>query len=112
MRLTRRLPELTASPSSTTMPSATSSRARAAAADWSTFSSAKISVVKVWKSMISNAPNSASSARLTTSIPPISPKRICGKITRRKVAQLPSPSARADSSSAGSVRRSAAATGR
>ncbi|HEY2270626.1 MAG TPA: hypothetical protein VGI96_48975 [Streptosporangiaceae bacterium] len=68
--------------------------------------------MKVRKDKISNAPNSASMARLTTSMPPSRAGRICGKTARRKVAQPPSPSVRALSSRAGSVRRSAADTGR
>ncbi len=39
---------------------------------WSTCSSVKISVVNVWKLRISNAPNSASSASMTTRQPPSS----------------------------------------
>ena len=111
-RLTRRRPPAKASEVTTRMPSATRMRESPAAAARSTCNSVKISVVKVRKSRISNAPNSASKASVTRRLPPNTAARIWGTMTRVKVRHGPTPRALDASSKAGSVRRSAAATGR
>jgi hypothetical protein len=70
-----------------------------------------IAVVKVANRIIENAPNSASRCRPTSSAPPVIGSQSWGRTTRKKVRQRPSPSDAADCSSAGSIRRKAAAAG-
>jgi hypothetical protein len=69
-------------------------------------------VVNVRKRSSVNAPNSDSTPSATSSMPPSSAGRSCGSTTRTKLVQRLQPSARALSSSAGSMPRKAAATGR
>jgi hypothetical protein len=71
----------------------------------------KIAVVNVEKRSIANAPYSASRCTPMSSPPPRTARRSCGSITRRNTAAGLEPSVRADSSIAGSRRRSVAAAG-
>ena len=71
----------------------------------------KIAVVNVSNRMKTNAPYSASRCSDTSSAPPEMARRSCGTTTRKKTAHGPAPRARADSSTAGSSRRSVAAVG-
>ena len=71
----------------------------------------KIAVVKVEKRSIANAPYSASRCTPISSPPPRIASRNWGSTTRQKTAAGLEPSARADSSMAGSRRRSVAAAG-
>ena len=72
----------------------------------------KIATVKVSKRTIANAPNSASRCTPISRPPPRIASRSCGNTTRKNTPTESDPSARADSSTAGSSRRSVAATGR
>ena len=111
-RLALPRPLARASAASTTIPSTTRMSDSPAAVARSTCSSVKISVVKVRKSRISNAPNSANKPSMTKRHPPRTVARIWGSTTLAKVRHGPTPRARDVSSNAGSVRRNAAATGR
>ena len=72
----------------------------------------KIATVKVSNRTIANAPNSASRWTPISRPPPRMASRSCGSTTRKNTPAESEPSARADSSTAGSSRRSVAATGR
>ena len=71
----------------------------------------KIAVVRVAKRSIANAPYSASRCTPISSPPPRIASRSCGSTTRQKAPVGLEPSARADSSIAGSSLRSVAAAG-
>ncbi len=72
----------------------------------------KMAVVNVSNRTITKAPYSASRCSAMSSPPPRTAKRNCGSTIRANTATGPEPSARADSSTAGSSRRSVAAAGR
>jgi hypothetical protein len=71
-----------------------------------------MAVVKVGNCSSCSAPNSESMCSATSSEPPSTAGRTCGRTTRRNTAHSLSPSARAVSSRAGSRRRIMATTGR
>ncbi len=68
--------------------------------------------VKVSYRISETAPKSESTYRATRTAPPAAAGRSWGSVTRQNVRSGPRPRERAASSWAGSVRRSAAATGR
>ena len=72
----------------------------------------KMAVVKVENRSMANAPYSASRCTPMSNPPPRMASRSCGSTTRKNTPTVPDPSARADSSIAGSRRRSVAAAGR
>ena len=114
IRANRIFPRAAASAISSTMQRITSTPASMlpAAPSKVTWNCWKIATVKVSKRTIANAPNSASRCTPISSPPPRIASRSCGSTTRTNTPTESEPSARADSSTAGSSRRSVAATGR
>ena len=72
----------------------------------------KIATVKVSNRTMANAPYSASRCTPISNAPPRIANRSCGSTTRKNTPAESDPSARADSSTAGSSLRSVAAAGR
>ena len=110
----RALPRAAASATSSTRHSSTSTPASVlpAAPLKVAWNCSKIAVVRVAKRSIANAPYSASRCTPISRPPPRIASRSCGSTTRQKTPAEPEPSARADSSIAGSSRRSVAARAR
>ena len=110
----RVFPRATASAISNTRHSSTSTPASMlpAAPSKVTWNCWKIATVKVSNRTIAKAPNSASRCTPINSPPPRIASRSCGSTTRKNTPAESDPNARADSSTAGSSRRSVAATGR